>query len=92
MTMKSEVAKKVSAAVCAVLVLAGCSQATSPEAVHPVSWYVSHDAERTARLQRCKDNDGTEGGSPSCMNAQAALRELQGRVNQKSVADGIKLK
>jgi hypothetical protein len=42
-------------------------------------------------LQRCKENDGTEGGSPNCMNAQAALRQLQGRPNQKSVADGVKL-
>jgi hypothetical protein len=70
---------------------AGCSKAPPPEQVYPVSWYENHNDERNARLQRCKENDGTEGGSPNCMNAQGALRELQGRPNQKSVADGMKL-
>jgi hypothetical protein len=70
---------------------AGCSRAPPAEQVYPVSWYESHNDERNARLHRCKENDGTEGGSPNCMNAQAALRQLQGRPNQKSVADGMKL-
>jgi hypothetical protein len=69
----------------------GCSRAPPPESIYPVSWYEAHNEERIARLQRCKENDGTEGGSPNCMNAQAALRQLQGRPNQKSVADGVKL-
>lgn len=75
----------------AIALNAGCSQAPPPESIYPVSWYEAHNEERIARLQRCKENDGAEGGSPNCMNAQAALRQLQGRPNQKSVADGVKL-
>jgi hypothetical protein len=75
----------------AIALNAGCSRAPPPESIYPVSWYEAHNEERIARLQRCKENDGTEGGSPNCMNAQAALRQLQGRPNQKSVADGVKL-
>jgi hypothetical protein len=75
----------------AIALNAGCSRAPPPESIYPVSWYEAHNEERIVRLQRCKENDGTEGGSPNCMNAQAALRQLQGRPNQKSVADGVKL-
>lgn len=75
----------------AIALNAGCSRAPPPESIYQVSWYEAHNEERIARLQRCKENDGTEGGSPNCMNAQAALRQLQGRPNQKSVADGVKL-
>jgi len=75
----------------AIALNAGCSRSPPPESIYPVSWYEAHNEERIARLQRCKENDGTEGGSPNCMNAQAALRQVQGRPNQKSVADGVKL-
>ena len=56
----------------AIALNAGCSRAPPPESIYPVSWYEAHNEERIARLQRCKENDGTEGGSPNCMNAQAA--------------------
>lgn len=49
--------------------LAGCG---SPEPVHTVEWYQSHDKARTAQIEKCKANPGEERATPNCINANKA--------------------
>jgi hypothetical protein len=46
-------------------------------AIHTLSWYMAHDAEREAKVQACTDNPGASRlGDPECDNAFYARDRL----------------
>nr|WP_288467080.1 EexN family lipoprotein [uncultured Pseudomonas sp.] len=53
----------------AVTSLIGCKESTP---VQTVEWYTTHDAERLAMIEKCKNNPGELELSANCVNAQAA--------------------
>jgi hypothetical protein len=60
----------------------GCGK--NGDTVHPVSWYLQHDAEMQAKVVWCVD-DAERQRTPDCMNAaEAKRRSLLG--SQKSLA------
>jgi hypothetical protein len=42
------------------------------EAVQTVDWYKAHNAERNSVLTKCRNNPGTIGATPNCINASRA--------------------
>jgi hypothetical protein len=60
----------------------GCGK--NEDVVHPVSWYLQHDTERSAKVAWFVD-DAQRQRTPDCMNAaEAKRRSLMG--SQKSLA------
>lgn len=49
--------------------LVGCKESTP---VQTVEWYITHDTERLAMIEKCKNNPGELELSANCLNAQAA--------------------
>ncbi|MDR7049501.1 hypothetical protein J2X54_001956 [Duganella sp. 3397] len=56
--------------------LAGCKEAKAPEVVQTVDWYKAHQTERTAVLEKCKNNPGELAATPNCVNAHTAANQL----------------
>ena len=42
------------------------------ETVQTVDWYRAHDAERNSVMTKCRNNPGTIGATPNCINASRA--------------------
>ena len=42
------------------------------ESTYTVDWYRHHSAERSTKLQECRNNPGELGSTPNCMNAEKA--------------------
>lgn len=57
------------AAIIVVTPLVACKESTP---VQTVEWYTTHDAERLAMIQKCKNSPGEMELSANCVNAQAA--------------------
>lgn len=56
-----------------ILMLAGCGKA---DPVQTVDWYKTHDAERKAINEKCKNNPGELSKTPNCQNAGEAQDRL----------------
>ena len=62
--------------------LTGCNSETKTQDVtetdvKTVNWYMEHEAERTAMLEKCDNNPGELLGTPDCLNADEAERKLR---------------
>jgi predicted Fe-S protein YdhL (DUF1289 family) len=64
-------------------VMAGCKEdktdtadnttkGAAPEAVQTVEWYKAHNTERNTVLTKCRNNPGSIGATPNCINASRA--------------------
>jgi hypothetical protein len=63
-----------------ILVLQGCIEENekTTEPTHDVSWYSSHENERTSKLAECKNNPGELSETPNCKNAKEAQQKKSG--------------
>lgn len=56
--------------------LAGCARAVS---AHDKAFYLAHDGNRGRELAACRSDPGGLGGTPDCVNANAADHEVETR-------------
>ena len=53
--------------------LVACSRGPA-QATHTVEWYLAHNVDRAAMVERCANNPGTLEETPDCVNAFAAAQ------------------
>lgn len=57
--------------------LSGCGEDDKQaELTRTVDWYKEYKAERSAKLEECKNNPGELSATPNCINAQKAASSL----------------
>lgn len=62
------------------------SERQSPQPAKTVSWFIEHRSELQATLKACRDNPGTLGKTPDCVNAGAA----RDKITVQEMKDALK--
>jgi hypothetical protein len=62
--------------IAAIILSVSLSSCKKAEPVQTVEWYVEHEPELWAMLDKCKANPGELRGTPNCVNAQSAANKL----------------
>ena len=70
--------------------LTGCETHEPQEEVRPVDWYEAHDAERTAKLDECKNSPRNIDATPNCINASRAENNVKANTKWGTSSEGVR--
>jgi hypothetical protein len=68
------------------LTLTGCNDSDTGHQTKTVGWFLDHRAELATALKECRDNPGTLGTTPNCINAN----EARNKITIQEMKDALK--
>ena len=70
----------------AVTALMGCNEVDKNPKAKTVGWFLDHRDELATALKECRDNPGTLGTTPNCINAN----ETRNKITIQEMKDALK--